>query len=260
MSEKKAPNKAIVAVSLALVFVLLLVFCVFAFGDSTASRTDITLPDQQPGLQASTDDPYLAENMLLRVTPENAAVALESLSHPRYYHQSYSVSVGDEEERSETLVELWVNGDLIRAEIRFHDEMKVVLTDGKKVCLWYADEERAIYRTLGESVTFDDIMGLPAFDYLKTVRDGNVTDAEYLVLEDENQEVPCIFLSVQEAYGAETRCWISLSTGTLYEADCVENGAQVYHVKETGFDRLVDGDEIFADKFLRPDGAAAFTG
>ena len=80
------------------------------------------------------------------------------------------------------------------------------------------------------------------------------------MLEDDEKEVSCIFLSVLEPHGAETRYWIDLSAGTLYEADSVENGTQVYHVKETGFDRLVDGDEIFADKFLRPDGAAAFTG
>ena len=260
MSEKKGPNKAIVAVSLALVFVLLLMFCVFVFGDSTASRIDITLPEAQDSSQALTDDPYLAENSLLLVTPENAAVALESLKRPRYYHQSYSVRIGDEEGGSERLVELWVNGDLIRAEIRFDDETKIILTDGAKVCLWYASEERSIYRTLGAGITFEDILGLPAFDYLQTVREGNVTDAEYLVLEDDGKEVPCIFLSVSESHGAETRYWIDLTTGTLYEADSVEDGTQVYHVKETGFDRLVDGDEIFSDKFLRPDGAAAFTG
>lgn len=260
MNEKRTPNKAIVAVSLALVFVLLLVFFVFVFGDPSSSRIDITLPETQDSSQALTDDLYLSENTLLRVTPENAAVALESLKTPEYYYKSYSVFVGDSVNGREQFVELWVNGDLIRAEIHFEDETKVILTDGEKVCLWYASEERPIYRTLGAGITFEDVLGLPAFDYLHTVRDGNVTDAEYLVLEDDRKEVSCIFLSVMEAYGPETRYWIDLSTGTLYEADSVEDGTQVYHVKETDFARLVDGDEIFADKFLRPDGAAAFPG
>lgn len=251
-------NKPIAAVSLALVFVLLLVAGVFVFGSPDFSRAEITLPEKQTESEVSTKDPYLSESTLLQITPENASMALLSLKRPEYYHQSYSVSIGEADKATRYDVELWVNGAVRRAEIIDELNTKIILANQSSVYIWYNSDKRPVFLTL-DGVTFEDILGLPAFDYLQTIQHIDVTDAEYLVMEDAQTEVPCIFLSLQEIDGAVSRYWVDLTSGLLYQADCVENNTQVYHVTQTAFDRLVNGDELFSEKFLLPDGTAAFT-
>lgn len=258
MNEKIRKNKAIAAVCLALVLVLLLVIGVFVFGQPSASHVQITLPEPQETEEHEKTEADLSENSLLQVTPENAALALQSLKRPEFYHQTFSVRVGEDELAKETLVDIWVNGNFKRAQVSTQSETKILLTNGSAVYLWYDGEDRPVHIKLSDHVTFEDILGLPAFDYLQTVQEGNVTDAEYLVLEEET-EIPCIFLSMKHSDGAASRYWVDLTTGLLYEADSVEGNTQVYHVRQTAFDRLVDGDESFADKFLLPDGSGAFT-
>ena len=259
MNQNNVRNKPIIAVSLALILVLLLVIGLFAFGQPDAAHADITLPE----VQAETDDhesePKLSEDTLLQVTPQNAVIALESLKKPEYYHQAFNVSIGEENANVTYSVELWVNGTVRRAEITGEQDTKIILCDEKEAYIWYASDKRSVLLELSEDVTFEDILGLPAFDYLQTLRSLDVTDAEYLVIEEVQNETPCIFVSLQEHSGAITRYWIDLTSGLLYQADCVEDNTQVYRVDQTAFDRLANGDETFSEKFLLPDGSAVFT-
>lgn len=258
MNEKIRNNKAIAAVSIALLLVVLMVVGVFVFGQPTEPHIEITLPEHQDTPVSAEDDLFLAENSLLKVTPENAATALQSLKRPDFYHQSFSVVVGSGEAIKETTVELWVKGALIHAQVISDSETKVLISDGSILYLWYEADERPVKLQLDGDVTFEDVLGLPAFDYLKALQTQNITDAEYLVLEEET-EVPCIFLSSKENDGSASRYWINLSTGLLYEADAVEGNAQIYLVKELSFDRLTSEDEAFSGKFMLPDGTGVFT-
>lgn len=257
MNEKKPQNKAVLAVSFALIFVLLLVIAVFVFGNPGAARADITIPDPQHELSVQDDDLFLAENSLLQITPDNASVALYSLRKPEHYHQSYEISVGAGSSALTTQVELWVNGSFICAQVSSARQSKTLLSDGTGIYLWYQSDDMPVYLELGDTA-FEDVLGLPAFDYMRTIQTSKITDAEYLVIENEQHETSCIFLAIQEASGASSRYWIDLSTGLLCQADSVEDNEQVYMVKQTSFDRLAESDEVFAGKFLLPDGSEAF--
>ena len=174
MDHPKRTNKALAAVFLAVVLVLLFVIAVFLFGQPNAAHVEITLPEPQQGNSRPTSDDYFEENSLLQVTPDNAAVALQSLKHPAFYHQAYKVTVGSSESVMYTDVDLWVNGNYVRAQIRYQNETKNVMTDGSSVYLWYDSETRPVHLTLGADISFEDILGLPAFNYLQTLAKANV--------------------------------------------------------------------------------------
>ena len=105
----------------------------------------------------------------------------------------------------------------------------------------------------------EDLLGLPTFRYIHTLESAEITDTEYLVLDDGQAQVPCIFISAQERSGALSRYWIDLETGLLRSSDCMENNTQVYLVQQLEFDRLVSGDESFTGRFMLPDGTSLST-
>lgn len=259
MDERKPISKSVVAVALALILVLVLVIAAFVFGQPEASRAEIILPEVQSEVVApSVDEPHQAD-ALLQVDAENVAAVLASVERPKYYHQIYTVHVGKDNISSQTTVDLWVSDNLKRAQISTPRYSKTIITDGRDVYLWYNTDDNPIHLTLDNAMTFEDILGVPAFDYMQTAADSSIADAEYLVLENDRTETSCVFLSLCDVAGAQLRYWISLETGLLYEADSMEQNELVYRVQQVQYDRLVLGDESFAAKFSLPDGTEAFT-
>lgn len=258
MDNRSYFNKPIVAVLVAVVLVLLLVVTVFLLDRPKAGRVEITLPEQQFETENEAEGPLVLEDDLLQITPENAEEALLSLNKPQNYHQTYSVSIGTEND-AVYQVELWVKGSYKRAEVTHGQDTKIILSDGRIVHIWYASDNRVRSVMPGEEVTFEDLIGLPGFDYMQTLHSIEVTDAEYLVVDDTKTQVPCIFLSLKQSPVSLIRYWIDLTSGLLYRADCVEDNEQVYQVNQSNFDRLAYEDEIFFEKFLLPDGTEAFT-
>lgn len=259
MDDRKPVSKSVLAVSIALVFVLLLVISAFVFGNPASERIEISLPDTQSGIQDAENTNDLQENDLLQITPDNAVSALKSLDKPRYYHQIYSVSVGRNTAVSEHTVELWVNDTAIRAQITDDRQTKSVLSDGNSAWIWYSSNEIPRKVRLSSGIIMEDILGLPTFDYLYSLESAKITDSEYLVLEGEQSQTPCIFISAQEYEGALIRYWIDLETGLLRSADCMEDNTQVYRVSQLLFDRLASGDEAFNQRFTLPDGTSIIT-
>lgn len=260
MNEKKPISKSLAAVSLALAVALLLIAAVFVFGKKDDGRAEIVLPEAQ----SQTSTPELVkpaqEESLLQITTENAVLALSSLERPRSYMQTYRVQVGREDAAAVSTVELWVSGKYKRAQITTSSHTKILVTDGVGAWLWYSHAGTPRRVTLSENLSFEDLIGLPAFDYLQTLQSEVVTEAEYLVLENEQKQTPCIFLSTQGTDNSQIRYWVDLQTGLLCEADCMEGNSLVYLVEEQAFDLLADGDEVLSDKFLLPDGTSVVIG
>ena len=258
MDERKPVSKSAIAVSVALLLVLLLVIGAFAFGNPNAQRIEISLPEAVKDATDKDQTNDLQESALLQITPSNAVSALSSLDRPAYYHQIYSVSIGRSAAQTEHSVELWVSGTLIRAQITNDRMTKHVLLDGSSVWVWYASATTP-KKLILEDVSMEDILGLPTFDYISSLQNAVISEAEYLVLEQEEIAHPCIFVSAQGQEDAMLRYWIDLETGLMRSADAMQSNIQVYRVEQIAYDRLVDGDEVFADRFTLPDGTSIVT-
>lgn len=259
MDNKKPLNKSVLAVSMALVLVLFLVIAVFVFGQADADRIEIALPEVQTETSAPEEDDEVQQEGLLQVTTENVVEALSSLTRPTHYHQSFHVEVGKSSSAATSMVEVWVSGSYRRAQVTTDRLTKVILANDTDIWLWYTADESVLHLKTDNGITFEDVIGMPGFDYLQTLQNASITDAEYLVLEGDQQQTPCIFLSAVDDDSAVARYWIDLNTGLLFEADAMENNLQIYRVKQRTFDRLVDGDEAFADRFILPDGTSIVT-
>ena len=257
MEEKKNANTTVLAVSAAMILVVILLGAYFLLGNDAGDQEEgIVLPSVQSGSATDpvTEDP--TPDDFLRVNTENVVRVLQSLEKPAYYHQIYEVSVGSSITNAQRTVELWFNGPLIHAQIQDKNRIKSVLTDGVQAWLWYDTDPNPISLTLDADLTIEDLLGLPGFDYLAAMEQVPVVEADYLVMEE--PQTQCIFVCAQENAEIAERWWINLENGILYRADALENSQLVYEVRQTQFSLLAQGDEQFNGKFALPDGSEPF--
>ena len=256
MKEDKKISKSVIVVSLTLAFVLILVIALFILGQRERSQNKIQLPDAHSEISDSTPVDTEGDNNLLSVDNQNVIDILTSMNRADFYHQLYSVEVGNGIDTAASTVELWVCEQFKQAQVTTSRNTKTVVSDGENIWIWYVSDHGYTNFLLTEDLTFEDVLGLPAFDYLNVLETAHITEAEYLILEEGNSETACIFLAAQQEEDADVRYWISLETGLLYEADAMNNSTQVYHVQQTAFDLLASEDEVFSDKFILPDGTS----
>ena len=256
MNQKMDANKSVLAVSVALVLVVALVLGFVLFRPEH-EQEGIVLPTAggEPAADMAPMEPE--EASFLTITTENVRSALASLSRPTHYNQCYEVVVGVDEVRAARTVELWVNGDLIHAEIRSDSAIKHVLTNGETAWIWYDTDPIPVSITLNASVQTEDLLGLPGFDYLQALLDIPVVEADYLLLQE--PQTQCIYVCAQTAASETDRWWINLENGLLYRADALEHSQMVYEVRQTYYAQLAEGDETYTGKFLLPDGSDPFT-
>lgn len=246
-----------------LIAVLLVVGLLLTFFLSQQSRPEeeqIILPNvpYQPSVQTAPEQ--LPETSFVQVTPDNVLSVLETMGRPKYYHQVYSVTVGDEGRSSQT-VEVWSNEEVLHAELFDGRRTKTILTNGQAAYLWYDGDEKAAAVKLDYSATIDELLGLPTYENLLVLEQEQIIDAGFLVLED--PQVQCIYVASQDQltegpYPVVRRYWVDAETGLLFKADILENSKQVYSVTQEWYELLAAEDEIFQDRFLLPDGTDPF--
>lgn len=251
---EKKNNRSILVVVMALIAVVAVLMIVFLMNPAEQKEEIILpsaqlnpLPEQQPETSTASD--------FLELDIGNAIEALQSLTRPQFYHQSYRVSLLNGMLSAERDVEIWYNNGLIHAEVKLPYQLKSVLTDGTSLWIWYDTDLQPVQLTLDSSITMEDVLGLPGFDYLQTLTQSTVVDVGYELLDESRR---CIFLCTQLGKRAE-RYWIDLETGLLYQHDVLEDSQQIYTVTQRTFDRLAPGDEAYAGRFCLPDGTEPFT-
>lgn len=257
MDHERHSYKPLLAVSIAVLLVLVILLAFLFENRHGKGRDSIILPDppaenvvQEPTEQSSADD-------FVQVSADNVLSVLRSMSKPASYHQNYTVTVGSDETQATRSIELWVNGKLTHAEIFDGIRTKTILSDGSTAYLWYNDETEALSFPLEQTISPEDLLGLLSPDYLLSIAPEQIKDADYLVLEDP-QQVQCIYVCSQDAEYVTSRYWIDLDTGLLYKADVLELSRQVYVLKQDAFELLASEDEAFSDRFLLPNGTAPF--
>lgn len=259
MSPKKISGKTVWIVSLAAAVLVAALIALFA--DQFLKKQQqqrIVLPSQTMEVPAEHDPETPPKDDFLNVTNENVLTALRSISRPSSYHQTYVVTVGSDETQAVRTVELWVNGDLLRAEISADGQQtRILVSNGVTAVLWYEGSENTLSIQLEETLSEEDLLNLPDFDAFLNLEQDQVVDSDYLVFED--SQVQCIYVCTQEENGDTTRHWVSLENGLLYQSDVLENSNQVYVIRQTQYELLAAEDETFADRFVLPDGSDPFT-
>ncbi len=252
--EEKKNNRAVLVVTLSLVAVMAVLLAVFMLR-SHQGQQGIVLPTVQK--DSVTDTQPESETMaeFLELSTDNVLPALRSLSRPRYYHQSFDITLLGTSFQASRQVELWYNGGLIHAELRTQNQVKSVFTDGETVWIWYDSDLTPICLTLDSSVTLEDLLGLPAFDYLDTLEEETIVDAGYETPDEDGHKL--VFVCTKDASTAR-RYWVDLDSGLLCRSDVLEDSQQVYLMTQTAFDRLAPGDQAFSGRFCLPDGSEPF--
>lgn len=252
--EGKKNNRAILVVTLSLVAVMAVLLAVFMLR-SDSGQEGIVLPTAQKDSVA--DQQPKSETMaeFLELRTDNVLPALRSLSRPRYYHQSFEVTLPGSSLQVSYQVELWYNGGLIHAELKTQSQVKSIFTDGKTVWIWYDSDLTPISLTLDSSVMLEDLLGLPAFDYLNTLEGETIVDAGYETPDEGGNKL--VFVCTKDASTAR-RYWVDLESGLLCQSDVLEDSQQVYLMTQTAYDRLAPGDQAFSGRFCLPDGSEPF--
>ena len=258
MSPKKMSGKTVWIVCLTAAALAVVIIVLFANQFLGKQQQNIVLPSPTVEVPVDHDPETPTQDDFLNVTNENVLTALQSISRPSSYHQTYTVTVGSDENQAVKTVELWVNGNLLRAETSSDGQpTRVLVSNGDTARLWYEGSETVLSIQLEDGLSKEDLLNLPDSDAFLQLDQTQVVDSDYLVLED--SQVQCIYVCTQEENGDTTRHWVSLENGLLYQSDVLENSNQVYVIRQTQYELLAAGDESFADRFVLPDGSDPFT-
>ena len=254
--DSRKNNRSVLVVGAALILVVALVL-IFVLLQPENDREGIVLPTPQTDVPADPVTQESEQEEFLQITTDNVLDALRSLERPLHYNQTYEVAVGVDDVRAARTVELWVSGSLIHAEVSDGSKVRSVLTDGVTAWLWYDVDPNPISVQLSASVTTEDLLGLPGFDYLSTLETMPVEEADYLMLQE--PQAQCIYVCARGGADETNRWWINLENGLLCRADALETSQLVYEVRQTFFALLAEGDASFTGKFALPDGTEPFS-
>jgi len=254
---KSYRTPAIVAASVLAVIVILVVIYLFASQKNRHESIELPGSAQQEQTQQTASSSSQQQDFA-EVTADNVQSILKSsLSRPSSYHQVFTIeSTADAASRS-SIAELWVSGDLFRADITEGSTVKTVLTDGKTLYVWYNDEQPPVSLTLDETISRDDLVGIPTYEELLSIPRADIDEADFVTLqEDSDQE--CVFLSYRKN-GLQRYAWVSLQSGLLCRQTTLKNDEQIYTLRQTQMEVLTDGDEALSNVFLLPDGTSPFS-
>lgn len=256
MEQSGKNNRSVVLVSLCLVLVVAGLIVAFLMGRPAEREEAIVLPGTQSEGSDVQGPEQGQESDFIQVTDQNVTQILRSIQQPGYSHQIFTVKVGTGDAQTQRTVELWISDRLVQGEIRGGNRIKTVLTDGKTAWFWYDTDQTPASVALSEALTVEDLLGLPAFDFLQSIERDTVLDADYLMLRD--VQIQTVFVSTGDGESLNYRYWVDLSNGLLYKADALENNQPVYEVLRQFGAILVPSDETFRGKFILPDGSDPF--
>lgn len=235
--------------------VALLVICLLlaAFLSSTRSgtRDSIILPEPLPPAPSDTEQTVEGE-LFLQVDSSNIRQVLDTMTRPEAYHQVLTVTSFWDTSSNRSTVEIWQDGDLIRAQISDSQSTKNLLTDGISLWVWYNNDQTARQLQVEDTLTFDDLMGIPTYETLVTLTPDEIAEAGFVTL-DEMDGLNCLYIRV--VHGTEEdRYWVDANTQLLCRADSLSEEVQTYQVRQSACEVLTSGDTTLQSVFTLPDG------
>lgn len=247
MKKKRLALRAAGAAATVLLALGLLLCAVFHTIRS-GTRSAITLPEG-PLPAAPERDAEPAQTRFVEVNRENVRDILATMRRPDAYHQSVTAATLWPGGSSSRTVELWRSGPLALAQVSGSARTKHILSDGETVWIWYEGDETPLALSPDESVSFDDLAGVPAYEDAVSLDLSRVEGAGFVTINGAN----CLYLSARDgAY--EERCWVDTATQLLVRADSLEDGQLIYQFRQTACELLTAGDPALAERFRLPDG------
>ena len=254
MEQEHKNLKPLLLAATAAVTVIAILLVFFFSGRKSESTQTIILPD--PPAQEQAPDEEKPEASLAELTRENVqSVLKKSVARPSSYHQSMQIVITSGDTQRTQTAELWVKGELVRAEITDTFETKTILADATTLYLWY-DEEEPVQLARGAGVRTDALAGVPTYESILDYAKSQITQAAFVTLSE--QSCDCVYVSVQDG-SVQQDYWVSLNSGLLCKQTMLCGEDLVYLMEQTDLEIFPDNDEALDGVFCLPDGTEPFS-
>ncbi len=176
------------------------------------------------------------ETDVVDVTVHNVQAVIASLEHSTDYFAQMTSTLTASNGKRESLISMWVRGDMTRTIITGTEIVKNILTDGSEYWIWYSDDDSAIFYGVANdrsAALAEALGGLPDYNSVLELDPESITAAGYEQFGGDF----CIRVSVSEEDGAQSEYYISADNGLL-----------------AGYTRYEDGQEVFSlvNEFTEP--------
>lgn len=252
MKKRPGVRSAGIVLAATLLVVCLLVAAVL-ISIRGGTRDGITLPENT-GTGEPEKTPSAEEDLFLEVDRENVQAVLATMARPSAYHQELTVTNLWDNGSAETKVELWCSGSLIRAQRTGNGQVENLLTDGATVWIWYDGDTKARALSPEESVSFDDLVGIPTYETLSSIPVSAILEAGFVTL-DQGDGLNCLYLSVTDGT-YEDRYWVDTGNQLICRADTLLDDVQTYQLRQVSCQTLSPEDTALQNAFRLPDGTA----
>ncbi len=254
MEQEHKNLKPLLLAAVAAVTVIAILLVFFFSGGRSENAQTIILPE--PPAQEQTPEEEQPEASLAEVTRENVqSVLKKSVARPSSYHQSMQIVITSGDVQRTQTAELWVKGELMKAQITDELETKTILADATTLYVWY-DEEEPVQMARGASMRTDNLAGIPTYEQIQDYAKSQITQAAFVTLSE--QEADCVYVSAQDG-SVRQDYWVRLDSGLLCKQTMTVGDELVYLMEQTGLEIFPDSDEALEGVFCLPDGTEPFS-
>ncbi|MFI3312508.1 MAG: hypothetical protein R3Y62_01340 [Eubacteriales bacterium] len=252
MHKKPDGRKSLGFVVAATLCVLLALLFAFWNAMEQSQREGITMPD---GIATEVETPAAdaeQEELFLTVAPENVQQVLSAMARPGQYTQTFSVTTHWDGGSDISAVTIWRKGNLMRAEVVAEATTRHLLTDGTTLWLWYGGEEAVAQFQMEDSISFDDLLGVPTYESLTQLPDSAILQGQYL---DDGNGGHCIYITASQWATVETAYWVDADSQILVAAEVQSDDTLQLSMSQIS----LTFDDIEDTVFVTPDGVTLET-
>ena len=254
MEQEHKNFKPLLLAATAAVTVIAILLVFFFSGRKSKSTQTIILPD--PPAQEQAPDEEQPEASLAELTRENVqSVLKKSVARPSSYHQSMQIVITSGGVQRTQTAELWVKGELVKAQITDELETKTILADATTLYVWYDDEE-PVQMARGAGMRTDNLVGIPTYESIQDYAKSQIEQAAFVTLAE--QAADCIYVSAQDGSVLQDY-WVSLDSGLLCKQTMTSGDDLVYLMEQTALEMFPENDESLEGVFCLPDGTEPFS-
>ena len=254
MEQEHKNLKPLLLAAVAAVTVVAILLVFFFSGRKSASSQTIVLPE--PPAPEQTESEQQPQASLASVSRENVQSILQkSVSRPSSYHQSMQIVITSGDVQRTQTAELWVKGELVKAQITDELETKTVLADATTLYAWYDGEQEPVKLARGAGLSTDNLAGVPTYEAILSYAKSQLTQAAFVTLDEQASD--CVYVSAQDGE-CQQDYWVSLDSGLLCKQTMTVSGELVYLMEQTALEIFPDNDEALEGVFCLPDGTEVF--
>ena len=188
MEQEHKNLKPLLLAAVAAVTVVAILLVFFFSGRKSASSQTIVLPE--PPAPEQTESEQQLQTSLASVSRENVQSILQkSVSRPSSYHQSMQIVITSGDVQRTQTAELWVKGELVKAQITDELETKTVLADATTLYAWYDGEQEPVKLARGAGLSTDNLAGVPTYEAILSYAKSQLTQAAFVTLDEQGSGV-----------------------------------------------------------------------